>query len=131
MIKFSFQLYSTILYEKKILPSNIPLPELLYCFCQGTLFNARILDPDACPSYVFNLMKSCSNGRFVPFLQCYKVDYRVLLSGFFRNFFFFVNWRKNKISKIFLHSQKWLKISNVQFLFVHFFFKFLNIIRLL
>ncbi|KAF9791642.1 hypothetical protein SFRURICE_020041 [Spodoptera frugiperda] len=59
----AFKLYSTILYEKKILPSNIPLPELLYCFCQGTLFNARILDPDACPSYVFNLMKSCSNGR--------------------------------------------------------------------
>ncbi|KAH9635013.1 hypothetical protein HF086_010696, partial [Spodoptera exigua] len=58
----AFKLYSTILYEKKILPSNIPLPELLYCFCQGTLFNARILDPDACPSYVFNLMKSCSNG---------------------------------------------------------------------
>lgn len=59
----AFKLYSTILYEKKILPSNIPLPELLYCFCQGTLFNARILDPDACPNYVFNLMKSCSNGR--------------------------------------------------------------------
>ncbi|KAF9412464.1 hypothetical protein HW555_009034 [Spodoptera exigua] len=77
----AFKLYSTILYEKKILPSNIPLPELLYCFCQGTLFNARILDPDACPSYVFNLMKSCSNGRFVLiFLQWYKIDFCVLIS---------------------------------------------------
>ncbi|PZC78908.1 hypothetical protein B5X24_HaOG216998 [Helicoverpa armigera] len=58
----AFKLYSTILYEKKVLPSNIPLPEILYCFCQGTLFNARLMDPDVCPNYVFNLMKSCSNG---------------------------------------------------------------------
>ncbi|KAJ8719196.1 hypothetical protein PYW07_016752 [Mythimna separata] len=59
----AFKLYSTILYEKKVLPSNVPLPEILYCLCQGTLFNARMMDPDACPSYVLNLMKSCSNGR--------------------------------------------------------------------
>lgn len=59
----ALKLYSTILYEKKVLPSNVPLPEILYCICQGTLFNARMMDPDACPSYVFNLMKSCSNGR--------------------------------------------------------------------
>ncbi|XP_026732265.1 transmembrane protein 135-like isoform X1 [Trichoplusia ni] len=58
----AFKLFSTILYEKKILPSDIPLPELMYCFCQGTLFNARVLDPGACPNYVLNLMKSCSNG---------------------------------------------------------------------
>ncbi|KAJ8724255.1 hypothetical protein PYW08_015729 [Mythimna loreyi] len=59
----AFKLYSTILYEKKVLPSNVPLPEILYCLCQGTLFNARMMDPDACPNYVLNLMKSCSNGR--------------------------------------------------------------------
>ncbi|KOB79034.1 Uncharacterized protein OBRU01_01234 [Operophtera brumata] len=58
-----YRLYSTILYEKKILPTNIPLPELLYCIFQGTLFNARIMQPETCPSYVFNLMKSVSNGR--------------------------------------------------------------------
>ncbi|XP_075976313.1 transmembrane protein 135-like [Anticarsia gemmatalis] len=59
----AFKLYSTILYEKKILPSNIPLPELLYCVCQGALFSARVIDPDVCPGYVFNLMKSVSNGK--------------------------------------------------------------------
>ncbi|XP_053605485.1 transmembrane protein 135-like isoform X3 [Plodia interpunctella] len=58
----AMKLYSTILYEKKILPENIPLPEMLYCFCQGTLFNARYMDPDICPGYIFNLMRSVSNG---------------------------------------------------------------------
>ncbi|XP_049871033.1 transmembrane protein 135-like isoform X2 [Pectinophora gossypiella] len=58
----AFKLYSTILYEKKILPTSIPLPELLYCFCQGTLFNARFLHAEVCPSYMFNLMDTVSNG---------------------------------------------------------------------
>lgn len=59
----AFKLYSTILYEKKILPENIPLPELMYAFCQGTLFHARFMHPDVCPKYVFNLMHSVSNGH--------------------------------------------------------------------
>lgn len=59
----ALKLFSTILYEKKILPDFIPLPELLYCYCQGTLFHARFMDPDICPNYVFNLMKTVSNHR--------------------------------------------------------------------
>ncbi|KPJ17226.1 Transmembrane protein 135 [Papilio machaon] len=58
----AFKLYSTILYEKKMLPENIPLTVILYCLCQGTLFHARFMHPDVCPSYVFKLMKSVSNG---------------------------------------------------------------------
>ncbi|XP_060802165.1 transmembrane protein 135 [Amyelois transitella] len=58
----ALKLYSTILYEKKVLPDNIPLPEMLYCFCQGTLFNARYMDSDICPGYIFNLMRGVSNG---------------------------------------------------------------------
>ncbi|KAG7310129.1 hypothetical protein JYU34_004671 [Plutella xylostella] len=56
------KLYSTILYEKRLLPASVPLPELLYCACQGTLFHARFMHPDVCPKYTFNLMKSVSNG---------------------------------------------------------------------
>ncbi|KAJ0177977.1 hypothetical protein K1T71_006850 [Dendrolimus kikuchii] len=59
----AMKLYSTILYEKKLIPTSVPLPELLYCICQGTLFHARIMQPDVCPSYVFNVMTGCSNGR--------------------------------------------------------------------
>ncbi|XP_059058647.1 transmembrane protein 135-like [Achroia grisella] len=59
----ALKLFSTILYEKKILPDYIPLPELLYCYCQGSLFHARFMDPDICPNYVFNLMKTVSNTR--------------------------------------------------------------------
>ncbi|KAI8420650.1 hypothetical protein MSG28_007891 [Choristoneura fumiferana] len=58
-----YRLYSTILYEKKVLPSNVPLPELLYCICQGTLFHARFLHPETCPSYMFKLTDGVSNGR--------------------------------------------------------------------
>ncbi|XP_073944621.1 transmembrane protein 135-like, partial [Choristoneura fumiferana] len=59
----ALKLYSTILYEKKVLPSNVPLPELLYCICQGTLFHARFLHPETCPSYMFKLTDGVSNGR--------------------------------------------------------------------
>ncbi|CAB3221740.1 unnamed protein product [Arctia plantaginis] len=59
----ALKLYATILYEKKILPSSIPLPEIMYCLCQGVLFSARVMDPDVCPRYVFNLMDSVSNKR--------------------------------------------------------------------
>ncbi|CAH2040841.1 unnamed protein product, partial [Iphiclides podalirius] len=59
----AFKLYSTILYEKKIIPETTLLPTLLYCFCQGTLFHARFMHPEVCPSYVFKLIKSVSNGR--------------------------------------------------------------------
>ncbi|XP_050680115.1 transmembrane protein 135-like isoform X1 [Leptidea sinapis] len=59
----AFKIFSTTLYEKKMLPDNIPLPLLLYCFCQGTLFHTRFMDPDICPSYMFNLIRSVSNGR--------------------------------------------------------------------
>lgn len=58
----AMKLYSTILYKKKLIPTSVPLPELLYCICQGTLFHARLMQPDVCPSYVFTLMKGCSNG---------------------------------------------------------------------
>ncbi|XP_068624722.1 transmembrane protein 135-like [Battus philenor] len=59
----AFKLYSTILYEKKILTESIPLPILLYCICQGTLFHARFMHPEVCPSYMFKLMKAVSNGN--------------------------------------------------------------------
>ncbi|KAJ2947633.1 hypothetical protein O0L34_g17434 [Tuta absoluta] len=58
----AFKLYSTILYEKKILPTWIPLPELLYCICQGTLFHARFMHPEVCPNYMFKLTNTVSNG---------------------------------------------------------------------
>ncbi|CAG4964416.1 unnamed protein product [Colias eurytheme] len=59
----AFKIYSTTLYEKKILPENIPLPLIMYCVCQGILFHTRFMHPDVCPSYVVNLIKSVSNGR--------------------------------------------------------------------
>ncbi|CAH2085218.1 unnamed protein product [Euphydryas editha] len=59
----AFKLYSTILYEKKILPENIPLPLMMYCFCQGLLFHSRNVHPDICPQYVFKLTDSVSNGK--------------------------------------------------------------------
>ncbi|CAK1579661.1 unnamed protein product [Parnassius mnemosyne] len=58
----AFKLYATILYEKKIIPENLPLPILLYCFCQGMLFHARFLHPHTCPSYMFRLINTVSNG---------------------------------------------------------------------
>lgn len=58
---FYQQLYSTILYEKKILPTNVPLPELLFCLCQGILYHARFMHADVCPGYVFNLMRTVSH----------------------------------------------------------------------
>ncbi|RVE53341.1 hypothetical protein evm_001911 [Chilo suppressalis] len=59
----AFKLYSTILYEKKILPDNVPLPELMYCLCQGILFSSRLVDLGACPSYILNLMDTVSHGH--------------------------------------------------------------------
>ncbi|KAM3959963.1 transmembrane protein 135 [Aphomia sociella] len=58
----ALKLFSTILYEKKLLPDYIPLPELLYCYCQGTLFHARFMDFDVTPTYVVNLMRTVSNN---------------------------------------------------------------------
>ncbi|XP_061705169.1 transmembrane protein 135-like [Cydia pomonella] len=59
----ALKLYSTILYEKKILPANIPLAELMYCICQGTLFHARFMHPEIVPSYMFKLTDGVSHGR--------------------------------------------------------------------
>ncbi|CAG4973490.1 unnamed protein product [Parnassius apollo] len=59
----AFKLFATILYEKKIIPENLPLPILLYCFCQGILFQARFLHPHTCPSYMFRVISTVSNGN--------------------------------------------------------------------
>ncbi|XP_072949718.1 transmembrane protein 135-like [Epargyreus clarus] len=58
----AFKVYSTILYEKKILPEHIPLPLMLYCISQGTLFHSRFMHSEVCPSYIFKLMNTVSNG---------------------------------------------------------------------
>ncbi|XP_026493023.2 transmembrane protein 135-like [Vanessa tameamea] len=59
----AFKLYVTILYEKKVLPENVPLSLMLYCFCQGILFHSRIMHSDVCPQYIFKVMNSVTNGR--------------------------------------------------------------------
>ncbi|XP_022118019.2 transmembrane protein 135 [Pieris rapae] len=59
----AFKIYSTMLYEKEILSEKFQLPLIMYCICQGILFHTRFMHPDVCPSYVFNLMKSVTNGR--------------------------------------------------------------------
>ncbi|XP_041968113.1 transmembrane protein 135-like [Aricia agestis] len=58
----AFKIFSTTLYEKKMITEKVDLPLMLYCLSQGTLFHARCMHPRACPSYVFNLIKSVSNG---------------------------------------------------------------------
>ncbi|XP_045767824.1 transmembrane protein 135-like [Maniola jurtina] len=58
----AFKLYSTILYEKKVIPENIPIPLLLYCFSQGVLFHARFMHQQDCPAYVMKLTNSVTNG---------------------------------------------------------------------
>ncbi|XP_062525202.1 transmembrane protein 135 isoform X2 [Bombyx mori] len=69
----AMKLYSTILYEKKLLPARLPLPELLYCICQGTLFSARVFYPEECPSYIFNLLAKVSNNRSEWIYSNYKL----------------------------------------------------------
>ncbi|CAB3221738.1 unnamed protein product [Arctia plantaginis] len=58
----AFKLYSTTLYEKNFLPSSIPLPLILFCVCQGTLYSVRMLDSEISPRYMFYLMNTASNG---------------------------------------------------------------------
>ncbi|XP_023940503.2 transmembrane protein 135 [Bicyclus anynana] len=58
----AFKLYSTILYERKIIPDNIPISVILYCISQGVLFHARFLHPQDCPGYVVKLTNSVTNG---------------------------------------------------------------------
>ncbi|XP_028164641.1 transmembrane protein 135-like [Ostrinia furnacalis] len=59
----AMKLYSTILYEKKVIPDNIPLPEMLYCTCQGLLFTSRFVNTKACPPYIMNLTDTISHGH--------------------------------------------------------------------
>ncbi|GBP82474.1 Transmembrane protein 135 [Eumeta japonica] len=58
----AFKLLSTILYEKKMITERIPLPEIIFCVCQGILYHARFMHPEVCPKYIFNLMSTVSNG---------------------------------------------------------------------
>ncbi|XP_077286435.1 transmembrane protein 135-like [Arctopsyche grandis] len=51
------------LYEHKILPENLPLPELLYALCQGLLFHARVMHPEQCPRYILNLVHTVTSGK--------------------------------------------------------------------
>ncbi|XP_045449217.1 transmembrane protein 135-like [Melitaea cinxia] len=65
----AFKLYSTILYEKKILTEKIPLPLIMYCLSQGLLFHSHNVHQDICPQYVKKLMYSVSNGKSKIILQ--------------------------------------------------------------
>ncbi|KAL4708826.1 hypothetical protein ACJJTC_019342 [Scirpophaga incertulas] len=68
----AMKLYSTILYEKNVLPKEVPIPELLYCLSQGILFSARYVDSSSCPSYIWNLMDTVSYGH------CEQMRHRIL-----------------------------------------------------
>ncbi|XP_061384628.1 transmembrane protein 135-like [Danaus plexippus] len=58
----AFKIFSTILYDKKMIPEKIPFTVIIYCISQGVLYHARCMDPEVCPKYVINVMNSVSNG---------------------------------------------------------------------
>ncbi|KAL0881935.1 hypothetical protein ABMA27_001694 [Loxostege sticticalis] len=68
----AMKLYSTVLYEKKVIPDNVPLPEMLFCACHGLLFTARFVNPEACPSYIRRVTDTISHGH------CEAIHRRVL-----------------------------------------------------
>ncbi|KAI5637740.1 hypothetical protein NE865_09522 [Phthorimaea operculella] len=59
----SLQILGSWAYGKKMIPENWPLPELLYCVCQGLLFHARVMHEDVCPKYIINLMRTVTSAK--------------------------------------------------------------------
>ncbi|KAI8439957.1 hypothetical protein MSG28_001407 [Choristoneura fumiferana] len=59
----SLQILGSWGFQSGLIPEHWPLVEIIFCLCQGLLFQARMMHYEACPRYIVNLMDTVTSKR--------------------------------------------------------------------